>query len=209
TLDALVLDVKFGSGAFMKTREEAVSLAAAMRDVGMGMGVRVETRLNPMDAPLGHTVGNALEVQEAIETLQGGGPAELRELTLDLASAVSVASRATLAGWIDDGSAWEKFIALVEAQGGDPTSLQRLLEVHHAPVIRTIEADVEHPILDADTIGRASLALGAGRARADDEIDFAVGFSDLGKDGRLGTIHARTEADADAAEAQLRAAQCD
>lgn len=208
SLDALVLDVKFGSGAFMKTRVEAESLASAMSDVGNEMGVRVETCLNPMDVPLGFTVGNALEVQEAIETLQGGGPSDLRELSLDLAAKVSVASRERLQQWLESGAAWEKFVALVEAQGGDTKSLEHLLEVHQAPVIRTVQAESANPRLDADTIGRASLALGAGRTRSDDDVDFCVGFSELAKGDILGTIHARSEEDADLAEIELRKAVC-
>ncbi len=106
-LDRLVLDVKFGSGAFMKTREEAAQLAAAMTEVGAGMGVEVSHLLSTMEAPLGHTVGNALEVAEAVETLQGRGPDDLVEIVLDLAAKVATAPRAQLARWLEDGSAAE------------------------------------------------------------------------------------------------------
>jgi len=215
SLDALVLDVKYGSGAFMKTRGEAESLAERMQRVGKAMGVTTRALLNPMDEPLGRTVGNALEVEEAIITLQGGGPVDLRELTLDLASAVSPASRDRLAAWLDDGTAWEKFIALVEAQGGDAGCLERFDAVHPTAVVRAVESTESGLVsrVDAGTIGMASLALGAGRSKAEDGVDFAVGFSDLVKCGTrlsagdgLGIIHARNESDADQAEHQLRKA---
>src|SRR5438067_12194817 len=96
-LDRLVLDVKFGSGAFMKTRKEAQQLAASMTEVGKLMGVKVSHLLSPMDEPLGRTVGNALEVAECVEVLQGGGPPDVATLVLDLAEQVSTAPRAQLA----------------------------------------------------------------------------------------------------------------
>ena len=97
SLDRLVLDVKFGSGAFMKTRKEAQQLAAAMTKVGELMGVQVSHLLSPMDEPLGRTVGNALEVAECVEVLQGGGPPDVVKLVLDLAEKVSTAKRSQLA----------------------------------------------------------------------------------------------------------------
>lgn len=201
-LDQLVLDVKFGSGAFMKTREEAAQLADSMTNVGNGMGVEVSHLVSPMDEPLGHAVGNALEVTEAVATLQGGGPSDLIELTLDLAAKVALAPRAQLARWLSDGSAWKKFITLVEAQDGDAAVLEKMTSMHAASVIRPLPAARAGLIkrMDAGTIGRAALFLGAGRARAADEIDFAVGFSRIKKVGEkvaanepLLFIHARTE----------------
>jgi pyrimidine-nucleoside phosphorylase len=201
-LDQLVLDVKFGSGAFMKTREEAAQLAQSMTDVGNGMGVKVSHLVSPMDEPLGRAVGNALEVAEAVEALQGGGPNDLIELTLDLAAKVATASRAQLARWLSDGSAWKKFLALVEGQDGDATVLQKITSVHTAPIIWPLSAPRAGVVrrMDAGTIGRAALFLGAGRARAGDQIDFAVGFSHIKKVGErvepnepLLFIHARTE----------------
>src|ERR1700730_1141103 len=100
-LDRLVLDVKFGSGAFMKTKKEAQQLAAEMTSVGDSMGVKVSHLLSPRDEPLGRTVGNALEVAECVEVLQGGGPRDIVKLVLDLAEQVSAAPRARLAGWLD------------------------------------------------------------------------------------------------------------
>src|SRR3984893_4016460 len=124
-LDRLVLDVKFGSGAFMKTKKEAKQLAASMTKVGKLMGVKVSHLLSPMDEPLGRAVGNALEVAECVEVLQGGGPPDVVNLVLDLAEEVSTASRATLAGWLSDGTAWRKFISLVYAQDGDAFALEK------------------------------------------------------------------------------------
>ena len=185
SLDRLVLDVKFGSGAFMKTRAEAEALAAALTAVGREMGVQTSHLLTPMDEPLGHTAGNALEVAESVETLQGRGPRDLVELTLDLAAQVSSVSRERLAAWLGDGTAWRKFVAMVEAQGGDATALERIAEVHRAPCIHDVVAVAGGKIarMDAGTIGRACVALGAGRAKASDAIDFAVGVSAIRKVG--------------------------
>src|SRR6267143_4449847 len=135
SLDRLVLDVKFGSGAFMKTRKEAQQLAATMTKVGELMSVKVSHLLTPMDEPLGRAVGNALEVAECVEILQGGGPGDVVDLVLDLAEQVSTAPRAELARWLSDGTAWRKFISLIYAQDGDASSLERITEVHRAPII--------------------------------------------------------------------------
>ena len=202
-LDRLVLDVKFGRGAFMKTRGEAEQLAHAMTEVGELMGVQMSCLLSPMDEPLGRTVGNALEVAECVEILQGGGPEDLITLILDLAAKVSTASRDQLATWLADGSAWRKFVQLVEAQGGIAASLEKLGAFHRAPIVHPLAAPRGGTIsrIDAESIGRASVMLGAGRQKADDAVDFAVGFSELKKVGESVTegeplmlIHARTDA---------------
>src|SRR3954447_21635586 len=112
-LDRLVLDVKFGSAAFMKTKKEAQQLAGAMTKVGKLMGVEVSHLLSAMDEPLGRTVGNALEVAECVDVLKGGGPKDVVKLVLDLAEKVSTAERSQLAAWLEDGTAWKKFVALV------------------------------------------------------------------------------------------------
>lgn len=215
SLDSLVLDVKFGSGAFMKTQADAESLAEAMRLVGEEMGVRTSYQLNPMEQPLGHSVGNALEVLEAIETLQGKGPSDLVELVLDLAAEVSTVKRPQLEKWLEDGTAWKKFVQLVEAQGGDATQLERFAEFHQAPVVREFPAESGGTIerVDAHGVGQASLEMGAGRATADAAIDLAVGFSGIRKLGDevdkgepLAVIHARDEMGAIGAEERLREA---
>jgi pyrimidine-nucleoside phosphorylase len=201
-LNRLVLDVKFGSGAFMKTKTEAQQLAAAMTEVGELMGVKVAHLLSPMDEPLGRTVGNALEVIECVEVLQGSGPEDVVNLVLDLAEKVSTAKRPQLATWLKDGTAWKKFISLVYAQDGDASSLEKLSEIHRAPVIQAFAAKSAGTVkkMDAETIGRASLLLGGGRKTADDAIDFAVGFSGVRKIGEkvekgepLLHVHARSE----------------
>jgi len=201
-LDRLVLDVKFGSGAFMKTRKEAKQLAATMTKVGKLMGVKVSHLLSPMDEPLGRAVGNALEVAECVEILQGRGPSDVVNLVLDLAGQVSKAPRAKLAGWLSDGTAWRKFISLVYAQDGDASSLEKITEVHRAPIIHPLLAQTSGTItkMDAETIGRASLMLGSGRQMVDDTIDFAVGFSGIKKIGErvekdepMLLIHARND----------------
>ncbi len=215
TLDRLVLDVKFGSGAFMQTRADAEALASALTAVGNEMGVKTSHLLTPMDEPLGCTVGNALEVAESVDTLQGRGPADLVALTLDLAERVSNSPRAALARWLEDGTAWKKFVAMVEAQNGDATALERITEVHRAPIVRDILSPRSGRItrLDAGSIGRASVLLGAGRAKASDSVDYAVGFSAIRKVGDtvaqgepLMRIHARNESTLATALAQLEGA---
>jgi pyrimidine-nucleoside phosphorylase len=204
SLDRLVLDVKFGSGAFMKSQVEAAQLAEAMSAVGEQMGVAVSHLLSPMEEPIGRTVGNALEVAEAVDTLQGRGPDDLLQLTLDLAAALAIAPRTKLQSWLNDGSAWKKFIELIEAQDGDARALTRMGEIHSAPIVHSLPAPAAGVVrrMDAGMLGRAALFLGAGRARVEDAIDFAVGFSSLKKIGEktearepLLKIHARTERD--------------
>ena len=201
-LDRLVLDVKFGTGAFMKTKEEAEQLAKAMTNVGESMKVKTSYLLNPMDEPLGRAVGNALEVAECVEILQGGGPPDLIKLIIDLAEKVSETPRAQLEKRLQDGSAWKKFVSLVYAQDGDATTVERILEQHRAPIIQPWPAKSAGVVkkMDAEPIGRASVLLGAGRRKADDPIDFAVGFSGMKKVGEhvdleepLFVIHARNE----------------
>ena len=201
-LDRLVLDVKFGSGAFMKTKEEAEQLAKAMTSVGESMKVKTSSLLSPMDEPLGRNVGNALEVAECVEILQGGGPPDLIKLIIDLAEKVSETPRAQLEKRLQDGSAWKKFVSLVYAQDGDATMLEKILEQHRALIVQPWPAKSAGVVkkIDAELIGRASVSLGAGRQKADDAIDFAVGFSKIKKVGErvavdepLFMVHARNE----------------
>ena len=210
SLDRLVLDVKFGSGAFMRTRKDAETLAASMLAVGEAMGVEVHAVLNPMHEPTGRTVGNALEMIEALECLDGGGPADLREIVLDLSETAAGTPRQTLAKLLDDGSARRKFEDLVAAQGGNPADLPRLAEIHRAPVVRELPASTTGVVtkVDAGMLGQAALQLGTGRAKASDAVDFAIGFDRLVKVGEtihaghpLCRIHARNAVDFDMAEA--------
>jgi pyrimidine-nucleoside phosphorylase len=202
SLDRLVLDVKFGSGAFMKTRAEAKNLAASMTSVGKKMGVKISHLLTPMDEPLGRSVGNALEVAECVEVLHGRGPQDVIDLVLDLAERVSTVSRAQLSRWLADGTAWKKFISLVYAQDGDASALEEMEAINRAPIIHPLLAPESGTVekMDAGVLGRASVRLGAGRQRSDDAIDFAVGLSQIKKVGEhvnaqepLLLVHARTD----------------
>src|ERR1051325_864946 len=202
-LDRLVLDVKFGAGAFMKTKKDAQQLAESMQKVGESMKVKTSYLLNPMDEPLGRNVGNALEVAECVEILQGGGSKDLIKLIVDLAEKVSETPRVQLEKRLKDGSAWNKFTSLVYAQDGDATMIEKILEQHRAAIIEPWPAKSAGTIkkMDAELIGRASVQLGAGRQRADDPIDFAVGFSGIKKIGEkvgggepLLTMHAHDDA---------------
>jgi pyrimidine-nucleoside phosphorylase len=201
-LDRLVLDVKFGSGAFMKTKEEAEQLATAMTNVGQQMGVKMSHLLNSMEEPLGRAVGNALEVAECVQILQGSGPDDLVKLIVDLAERVSSTPRPDLEKRLKDGSAWKKFVSLVYAQDGDATALEKIVELNKATIVRPWLAKANGVVkkMDAAVIGRASVLLGAGRATTDDAIDFAVGFSEIKKVGEnvsadepLLFVHARDE----------------
>jgi thymidine phosphorylase len=155
-----------------------------------------------MDEPLGRAVGNALEVAECVQILQGGGPSDVVDLVLDLAEQVSTEPRAKLVRWLADGTAWRKFISLVYAQDGDASSLEKFSEVRRAPIIHPLLAQSAGTIkkMDAETIGRAALYLGGGRQTAGDAIDFAVGLSGIKKIGErveaeepLLFVHARTD----------------
>ena len=201
-LDRLVADVKFGSGAYMKTKEEAQQLGEAVKEVGQSMKVKTSYLLNPMDEPLGRSVGNALEVAECVEILKGGGPRDVVKLTVDLAQKVSETPRAQLEKRLKDGTAWKKFISLVYAQDGDATLVENILDSHNAPIIQPFPAQSAGTVkrMDAELIGRASVILGAGRQRTNDSIDFSVGFSKIKKIGEkveagepLFMIHARNE----------------
>jgi pyrimidine-nucleoside phosphorylase len=205
SLDRLVLDVKFGRGAFMQQRDDAQKLADAMVAVGRGAGVETHAMLNPMNEPLGRTAGNALEVAECVDVLHGGGPEDLIELTLELAAKLVPTSREQLRRHLFDGSAWEKFVSMVEAQGGDASALEKQREIHRAPIVTDVCASSDGALikLDALEIGRLCVELGAGRAKAGDAVDFAVGVECLHKEGErvscgepLLRVHSRGAVDA-------------
>lgn len=214
-LDRLVLDVKFGSGAFMTTETGARELADRLVAVGRALGVTARVRLNAMDEPTGEAAGNALEVAECVRCLQGGGPPDLEALVLDLVCEVSDSPRAVHAERLRNGEAWRKFQSMVAAQGGEAEALERLTELHAAPVIVELASPATGVLrrLDAGSVGRALLVLGAGRARATDTIDPAVGVDRMLKTGaqvRAGEpllrVHARTPEAAQQALTSLRAA---
>ena len=207
-IDSLVLDVKTGKGAFMKTKEQARALADSMVRVGTCMGKGMAALITDMDQPLGCAAGNALEVIESVETLQAKGPADLTEITLLFGirmlrlagkSSSDSEARALLLGHIHSGAAFEKFKQMVELQGGNPRALDDLSRLPSAklkePVLSPHEGYVEE--VNAELIGKACVILGAGRTKTDDKVDFAVGVSNLIKEGEkvekaqpLGTIHA-------------------
>ncbi len=220
----IVLDVKWGSGAFMTTPEAARELAGALVRIGEGAGRRTRAVLSSMREPLGRAVGNALEVREAFETLAGGGPADLWALTLELGTHLmllsGLASSAdeavgTLTALRDSGAASRRMEMLVEAQGGDPRVVARPDLLPAAPVVRTVTALAEGWVAEADARGvaDAALGLGAGRRQKGDPVDPAVGVVMRARVGDrvapgspLAEVHARSDAAADAAEARLREA---
>lgn len=212
-LNRLILDVKYGSGAFMKTEASARELAQSMVQTGNALGVQASVCLNRMDEPTGEAAGNALEVAEAVRCLKGQGPADLEEIVLDLSAAVSASSRDQLRSLLHSGAAWQKFQEMVVEQGGRVEALECMTEVHRAPVQHEVRAAQTGVItrMDARAIGQAVLELGAGRSRATDSIDYAVGCDQIAKTGCqvcpgdvLIRIHARTFSAAQAAEAMIR-----
>ena len=185
-LDALVLDVKVGDGAFMKKQVDARRLAAAMVGVGRRLDKRVQALITDMHQPLGYAVGNALEVMEVSQTLQKAGPADLTRLSLELAARMihlgKVAptledARKIAEDKLMDGSAYRKFKQVVEAQGGNPQSLDRFELLPNATGMREILSPRAGFVsaIKAEDIGRASAMMGAGRSRKEDVIDPAVG----------------------------------
>jgi pyrimidine-nucleoside phosphorylase len=208
---AILLDVKTGLGAFMETLEEARTLAKLMVDIGKLAGREVVALLSDMNQPLGCAVGNSLEVVEAIDTLKGGGPQDFREHCLhvsahmlvlgkrakDLSEGRTMAERSMV-----DGSAFEKFRVLVQAQGGDVSYLDDPSKFPRAKFIEVVESPRSGYIsqVQARSVGEAAVALGAGRAKKTDPVDHSVGFvihkkvGDRVKKGEaLFTVHAGDE----------------
>ncbi|HJQ45908.1 MAG TPA: thymidine phosphorylase [Amycolatopsis sp.] len=179
----LVLDVKVGSGAFMKTRAQAAELARTMVEIGTAQGVTTTALLTRMDTPLGRAVGNAVEVAEAVEVLRGGGPADVVELTVALARemlAVAGLSEVDPAAVLASGEAYETWCRMIRAQGGDPgAALPRPAHVHVVPA----PSDGVLSALDAYAVGVAAWRLGAGRARREDPVQHAAGVLCLAKPG--------------------------
>jgi pyrimidine-nucleoside phosphorylase len=186
-LDALVLDVKFGNGAFMKTRDDAQTLAETMAGIGNAHGVRTEAVLTPMDFPLGVAIGNAFETIECLETLKGRGPKDLESLSIDLAARMirlagleptqaGAETRAREA--LTSGRGLEIFRRMIELQGGDPKVIDDYKRFatapHHVPVTAPRSGRVM--ALRAEPLGRAAMVLGAGRARAEDAVDPGAGI---------------------------------
>ena len=217
---AVVLDVKVGEGAFMRTVEDGRRLAQEMRALGMKAGMDVVCVLTDMDQPLGRAVGNALEVREAWETVSGGGPPDFRELVVDAAAQLLALSdlgmdeaegRRRSETALEDGSALAVYDRWVRAQGGDPDPARLPL----APVVREVAAPKSGYVhgLGAREVAATAMELGAGREVAGEPIDHAVGVVCLRKRGDevaagepLAEIHARDAVAAERAEAALLAA---
>ena len=183
---AMVLDVKAGSGAFMKTTEDAVALAKAMVDIGTRNGREVTALITDMDRPLGFAVGNAMEVREAIHTLKGNGPADLTELSLTIVTRMLVMAehgdsntcRKEAETALASGAALEKLRAMITAQGGDGTVIDHPDTLPLAPYSLTVNAPKSGFIVKTDTeaVGRVCTLLGAGRAKKEDAIDMGAGL---------------------------------
>lgn len=185
--DALVIDVKTGAGAFMKTEDSAVKLAKALVAIGKQAGLKCEAVISDMNQPLGSKIGNTLEIEETLDLLKGKGPKDLLELVLELGSrmvvmgqqAASLAeARAKLEQTIADGSALARFKAMIKAQHGDPNVVDDYLLMPHAKYQIEYPAQKDGVIakLTADEIGLASMLMGGGRQKADDQLDYAVGI---------------------------------
>ncbi|MGV3517372.1 thymidine phosphorylase [Luteitalea sp.] len=220
-IDALVLDVKTGSGAFMAREDDARALADALVGLAERSGLRVAALLTQMDVPLGRTIGNALEVRECVDVLRGGGPADLVELSVELAALMVwlgqgrpslEAARDAVREALADGRGLAAFRAIVQRQGGDVGMIDDPATQPQAPVRDMFTAPGEGYVAryDAGLLGRAAVHLGAGRARAEDAVDPAVGFDLLAVPGDrvvagapLIAIHARTAADVAAVRPML------
>ncbi|NLC76598.1 MAG: pyrimidine-nucleoside phosphorylase [Clostridia bacterium] len=208
---SIVLDVKAGKGAFMKTPEDAFALAKVMVSIGRGLGHPTSAVITDMNEPLGYAVGNALEVREAIETLKGQGPADLTELCLTIgARLLTLAGAASgeeegyrrLERILGSGQALEKFAQMVEAQGGNPRVTEDLELLPKAPVVLPVVAGADGYVagIDCYRIGHIAMVLGAGRATKEDRINPAVGIRLCKKVGEpvaagelIAYVHAATE----------------
>ncbi len=218
---AIVLDVKVGLGAFMQSLEAARELAERMVAIAHLAGRKAVALLSDMNQPLGEAVGNALEVKEAIETLQGGGPEDFREHCLVVAGHMlalggiagdAEAGKALARRALEDGRGWERFKRLVAAQGGDVRYVEQTELLPAAAVVETVPAPRSGYLngIHARIVGETAVLLGAGRAQKGDRIDHSVGIMIHHKVGDrleagqpLFTVHARSEAGLDTARAAL------
>lgn len=220
-IDALVLDVKMGSGAFMPEQARAEELARTMIGIGAASGKRVVALLTAMDRPLGYAVGNALEIEECVMLLRGEGPEDVREVTLALAAEMLVlggaaddtrAAREQAAAALHDGRALEKMRVIIEAQGGNSMVLDDPAILPQAEARRVVKAPRGGTVtrMDVRAIGEAAVELGAGRRTLDAAVDPAVGFHITVKPGDdvepgqpIATVHARDGAAAETSARRL------
>lgn len=211
TTDGIVLDVKVGSGAFMKTIGEAEELSEAMIDIGVRHGRKVAVVMSDMSQPLGKTVGNALEVREAVETLKGEGPSDLQELCICLAGKMlelagtgnSETCLERARSSIESGKALEKFVEMVRSQGGDPEVVSAgKKKLPRASIMKEVLSQEAGYIASIDTegVGFVAMMLGAGRRNKDDKVDPAAGIEIFKKVGNyvekrevIGVLHTNLE----------------
>ena len=222
--DAIVLDVKTGSGALMDTVDKSIDLARAMAEIGKLAGKPVHAIVTGMGQPLGTHVGNALEVKEAIEVLSGKVKGDLLEVALLLGSHMLVlggraadpaSAKAMLTAALDSGAGIEKLRAMITAQGGDASCMEDVGKLPQPALIKEVKVGREGYIaaMDTEALGYAAQAMGAGRVQKTDVIDYAVGYilpvrigDHVAPDTPLCTLYARNEVDAAKAEAAIRAA---
>jgi pyrimidine-nucleoside phosphorylase len=222
--DGIVLDVKVGDGAFMKTEQEARDLAELLVAIGQGVGRQVRAVISDMSQPLGCAVGNALELHEALDTLHGGGPADFRQHCLAIAAQMLLLARPAysitqakglLEQLLDEGHAWTKFCEWIAAQGGDLRYVESPAQLPSSRLVQALRAPRAAYIsgIRADAIGLAAMLLGGGRAEKADPVDHAVGvvlhakIGDWVEDDQpLLTIHANDETRLADAMRQLPAA---
>lgn len=219
---ALVYDVKCGSGAFMKTPATARRLAERLVATSRALGAKAAARITDMSWPIGESIGNALEVRESVDVLRGAGPADTRALTLELAAAMlrlagaapsDDAARAQATRALDSGAAWEKFLALVEAQGGDRSSVEKPEGLPRAPIVAEALAARGGVLaaVDCFALGELGVAIGGGRRAKEDAVDPRVGLivprrpgERVGRGDVLARVHLARADDA----AVARAAAC-
>ena len=222
--DVIVLDVKTGSGAFMKTEEDSIKLAEEMVKIGNNVGRKTLAVISDMDEPLGYAVGNAIEVKEAIDTLNGHGPADLLELCLTIGSLMAVGTgkaesietaRQMLLEKLNDGSALKKFAEFVEAQGGDSAPVFNTDLLPQASIVREVAAPVDGYVshIESDRVGISAMKLGGGRETKESEIDLSVGIlinkkvgDSVKKGEKIATLYANDNAKLEAAVSELEQA---
>lgn len=219
--DVIVLDVKTGSGAFMKTEEDSIKLAEEMVKIGNNVGRKTLAVISDMDEPLGYAVGNAIEVKEAIDTLNGHGPADLLELCLTIGSLMAIGTgkagsteeaRRLLIEKLDDGSALKKFVEFVEAQGGDSAPVFNTDLLPQASIVREVTSPVDGYVshIESDRVGISAMKLGGGRETKESEIDLSVGIlinkkvgDSVKKGEKIATLYANDNAKLEAALSEL------
>ena len=223
-IDALILDVKTGDGAFMQREEDSIALASRMVAIGKGMGTRVAAVITDMNEPTGHMIGNSLEIEESIQTLRGQGPKDLTDLSVELAAWMLVlakvqpdleAGRSKIRGALASGAGLELFRRVIEAQGGDPRVCDDFSLLPHASGRHEIRSEGKGFLqrIACRAAGEGSMLLGAGRNTVGERVDPAVGI-ELGrkvgdpvdKGDVLATLHYNTQARLDAALAHLSGA---